>query len=127
MRRMWGRATHRHQSEGSGAMKRVEGQAKRSARHRRGRSDRGAVLVESALILPVVFALVFGIIDFGNWFNDYISVRQGPRDGLRVALVNTNPANPGGRAWNCPVGSGGPSAGTDAYATLYNPKMRVGL
>src|SRR3954470_10285245 len=107
MRRMWGRATHRHQSEGSGAMKRVEGQAKRSAR---GRSDRGAVLVESALILPVVFALVFGIIDFGNSFNDYISVRQGARDGLRVALVNTNPPNPAGGAWSCPVGSGGPAS-----------------
>jgi len=108
-------------------MKRAEGPAKGPARRRRGRSDRGAVLVEAALILPVVFALVFGIIDFGNSFNDYISVRQGARDGLRMALVNTNPTNPNGGAWSCPVGAGGPASGTDAYATLCYTKLRVGL
>lgn len=110
-------------------MKAAKGRTKGSARRRRGRSDRGAVLVESALILPVVFALVFGIIDFGNSFNDYISVRQGARDGLRVALVDTSPTAPGGGAWSCPAGTTTPTvaAGTDAYATLCNTKLRVGL
>jgi Flp pilus assembly protein TadG len=56
-----------------------------------GRSDRGAVLIEAAFALPLLFALIFGIIDFGFAFNDWISVRQGGRDGLRQAIVNTNP------------------------------------
>lgn len=96
---------------------------KRGTARRRCRSDRGAVLVESALLLPFIFALVFGIIDFGNTFNDYISVRQGARDGLRMALVNTNPSGVG----SCSVGSGGPASGSDAYATLCYTKQRVGL
>ena len=100
-------------------MTRTDGRTKGTARRRR--SDRGAVLVESALILPFVFALVFGIIDFGNSFNDYISVRQGARDGLRMALVNTNPSAP-----TCTPGSGGPTSG-DALATLCYTKSRVGL
>jgi TadE-like protein len=110
-------------------MKRASSPAKGAARGRRGRSDRGAVLVESALILPFVFAILFGIIDFGNTFNDYISVRQGARDGLRMALVDTSPDNPGGGAWNCPEGGGSsiPAVGSDGYALMCFTKLRVGL
>ncbi len=43
--------------------------------------------VELALVLPLVVALLFGIIDFGVVLNDYQSVRSGTRDGARNAVV----------------------------------------
>ena len=109
------------------AMRRVRERAERKSRRARARDDRGAVLIEAAFLLPFLFALLFGIIDFGFTFNDWISVRQGGRDGLRQMIVKTNPANPAGGAWACPEGGGGPMAGTDAQAVMCFTKMRVGL
>jgi len=53
---------------------------------RRGR-DRGAAAVEFALVMPVLFMLLMGIIDYGLWFNDSLSVRQGVREAARQAVV----------------------------------------
>ena len=50
-------------------------------------SDRGAALVEFALVAPVLFALVFGMIDFGVGISNQIAVRQGVREGARQAVV----------------------------------------
>ena len=77
-------------------------------------------------MLPFLFALLFGIIDFGFTFNDWISVRQGGRDGLRQVIVKTNPTNPAGGAWACPEYAGGPAVGTDAQAIMCFTKLRVG-
>lgn len=55
---------------------------------KRGDRRRGAVLVEFALVLPVMALLLFGIVEFGIAFNDYQSVRQGVREGARQAVVN---------------------------------------
>jgi hypothetical protein len=46
------------------------------------------VLVEFALVLPVMALLLFGIVEFGIAFNDYQSIRQGVREGARQAVVN---------------------------------------
>jgi Flp pilus assembly protein TadG len=82
------------------------------------------VLVEAAIILPFLFALVFGIIDFGFAFNDWISVRQGGRDGLRQALVNTVPSAPA----TCNIyNTNGTVAAGDATAMTCYTKARVGL
>ena len=55
------------------------------------RSDRGAVAVEFALLLPVLVLLVFGIIDFGRILNAQITVTQAAREGARLAaLANPN-------------------------------------
>ena len=56
---------------------------------RRGGRDRGAAVVEFALVIPLLMALVLGIIDYGLWFNDSISVRQGVREAARKAAVQT--------------------------------------
>ena len=56
---------------------------------RRDRRDRGAAVVEFALVIPMLMALVLGIIDYGLWFNDSISVRQGVREAARKAAVQT--------------------------------------
>jgi hypothetical protein len=54
---------------------------------RRCRPERGAALVEFALVIPVFLMLVMGTIDFGATFNDYNSVRQGVREGARQVVV----------------------------------------
>lgn len=59
---------------------------RRSARRRRG-SDRGASIVEFAIIAPVLFALVFGIIDFGMVYNRQLTVRSATRQVTRSAVV----------------------------------------
>lgn len=57
---------------------------------RRGRGERGATLVESALITPVLLLFVFGIFEFGFAFRDYLTVANSTRDGVREASVAGN-------------------------------------
>ncbi len=49
--------------------------------------ESGAVLVEAALILPLVIILFMGIIDFGLAIADFNSLRQGDREAVRRAVV----------------------------------------
>ena len=55
---------------------------------RRAREERGASLVEFALIPPLLMLFVFGIIEFGGTYNNFVSLRNGVREGARLAVVN---------------------------------------
>ncbi len=55
---------------------------------RRGRGDEGAALVEFAIIVPIFFLLVFGIIEFGWAFFQQLDVRHGAREASRLVAVN---------------------------------------
>jgi Flp pilus assembly protein TadG len=55
---------------------------------RRGRDDRGVALVEFAIIAPLIFLLLFGIIEFGWTFYQLNDVRQSARETSRLAAVN---------------------------------------
>jgi len=59
----------------------------RLRRRRSRRPDTGASAVEFALLAPVLFLILFGIIDYGIWFADSISARQAVRDGARQGVV----------------------------------------
>jgi Flp pilus assembly protein TadG len=52
-----------------------------------GHREGGAAAVEMALVLPVLFALVFGIIDMGRVFNAEIQLSQAAREGARIAAL----------------------------------------
>ena len=122
------RDTARSGTDGSmyRAMKRRVRRSEPKTRRSRGRDDRGAVLVEAAFMLPFLVALLMGIIDFGFVFNDWISVRQGGRDGLREVIVNTNPTGPGaGGSWSCDL-AGCPFSAEQTSTACYI-KSRVGL
>lgn len=55
---------------------------------RAGRREDGAALVEFAFVAPLLFLLVFGIIEFGWGFLQYLDVRHGARETARLAAVN---------------------------------------
>ena len=55
--------------------------------------DRGAAIVEIALVLPLFAMLLFGIIEFGWAFTQNLDVRHGAQEGARLAAVNWSAAS----------------------------------
>jgi len=86
------------------------------------RGERGASLVEFAFIVPILCLIVFAIIDFGVAYNDYLSVRQGGREGARQAVVSSVGTN---SACSTEGFSGPEGSDTDKLFCLI--KDRVGL
>lgn len=62
------------------------------------RRERGAQIVEFALVLPLFFALLFSIIEFSHAIWLYGSVAYGAREGTRFVMVHgstsSTPATP---------------------------------
>lgn len=52
------------------------------------RNNRGQSLVEFALVLPVLTLLVFGIIDYGRLFNEFLVISHASREGARAGIVS---------------------------------------
>jgi len=50
--------------------------------------ERGAAAVEAALVTPVVMALLFGIVELGFVFKDYLAVAGAVRSGVRIASAS---------------------------------------
>jgi hypothetical protein len=59
----------------------------RPLRPGRARSDTGAAAVEFALVSGVLFLVLFGIIQYGLYFNDSLNTRQGVREAARQGVV----------------------------------------
>lgn len=58
----------------------------RSRRQRPRRfGERGSVIVESAIVLPVVFLCIFGTLEFGLAFRSYLTLTNSTRDAARFA------------------------------------------
>jgi Flp pilus assembly protein TadG len=53
------------------------------------RADRGAAAVEMAIVLPLLFLVIAGIIDFGRYFFEQIQLSNAAREGARAAVVST--------------------------------------
>lgn len=53
----------------------------------RRREEQGAAAVEFALVAPILFMLVFGIIGFGMVFAQELSLGNGARQGARAGVV----------------------------------------
>ena len=69
----------------------------RIRRYRIIKSEKGASAVEFALILPILVILVFGIVQFGIAYNNYIALTHAAREGARLAAVNMDEIE--GIAW----------------------------
>jgi len=61
------------------------------------------VLVEAALVLPVLLMFVFGLIDFGYWNYQRSMTSSAARDGARVAILSVTGVDISGSATNTSV------------------------
>jgi Flp pilus assembly protein TadG len=52
------------------------------------RREEGQTMVEFAIVLPVLVLLLFGVVQFGIVFNNYITLTDGVRAGARKAAVS---------------------------------------
>jgi Flp pilus assembly protein TadG len=68
--------------------------ASRPTRFTRVRDERGVVVVEFAIVVPVLLLIVFGIFAFGVFLNDTIDEQQLASEAARYAAVNSNPGSP---------------------------------
>ena len=87
-------------------------------------SDRGAVMVEFALILPILLMLVVGIIEFGRAYNTQIALQGAAREGARALALDDSASSAvssaaGGVAMSISSSSGCPAGNPDtAYASV---------
>ena len=87
----------------------------------RGR-ERGAALVEMALVLPLLMMVVFGVVEFGTTYNNYISLRDGVRQSARAAVVG----NTSGISTSCGL-VGASEASTTVKRIMCLTKREIGL
>lgn len=71
------------------------------------RETTGVALAELALVLPLLLLVLFGMIDFGKAFNEWIDETHLANDGARLAAVSYTPdlaqADGGWAAKGCPA------------------------
>lgn len=74
------------------------------------RGTDGAEIAEAALVLPLVFMLLLGIVWFGRAFNIYSTIQQGAQQGAITAARAT--------CSTCPTGNTFPSVSTVDNAVM---------
>ena len=78
------------------------------------------MLVEFALVLPILVLLLFGIVEYGLGFNNLNNLRHGTREGARQAVVAVVDADS-----TCPLT--GATANTTTHELVCLVKDRIGL
>jgi Flp pilus assembly protein TadG len=58
------------------------------------RNERGQTLTEFALVLPLIALLLFGVIQFGIVFHQYVTLTDAVRAGARQGAVGRHLADP---------------------------------
>ncbi len=92
----------------------------------RRRDERGGILVELAMVVPLLVALLMGVVDFAVVFSEKIDLRQGVREaswnGSRTIFGSRQP---------CPLtgftGSGFAAADANAQRVMCMAKRRADL
>ncbi|ABF52818.1 TadE-like protein [Sphingopyxis alaskensis RB2256] len=80
------------------------------------RGERGAAIVEMALVLPLLLALLMGILVYGHYFMLAHNVQQAANDGARAAIVGLDAADRRAVAERAVARSIDPAAGTHSVA-----------
>jgi hypothetical protein len=63
---------------------------------RRLRGTEGTEILEAAIVLPLVFLLLLGIVEFGRVFNIYSTIQQAAQQGATTSARATNAMTAGG-------------------------------
>ena len=56
------------------------------------RAEKGQAMVEFALVLPLLLALLCGIVDFGWLYYNQITLNNAAREGARYAVIHYDPS-----------------------------------
>lgn len=92
----------------------------------RARSERGAELIEFALVFPLLLLVVLGIVDFGFLFQRMEVITNAAREGARIAVLpGYQEADVRARVCNYVVTGGIPTTG--ACPTPTNPVINVNM
>ena len=87
----------------------MKAQARARGRNCGGRG--GQALVETALVLPLVLLLLFGIVSYGLYINAVATIQQAVRVGSRTAAI--------GDTLGCPGDSAATEVAQGHHATVY--------
>ena len=60
------------------------------------RNEKGQTMVEFTLVLPVLLVVLFGIIQFGIVFSNYVALTDAVRAGARTAAISRSAIDPVG-------------------------------
>jgi Flp pilus assembly protein TadG len=60
------------------------------------KNERGQTMTEFAFVLPILLVVLFGIIQFGIIFNNYVALTDAARAASRKGAVSRNASNPKG-------------------------------
>jgi len=60
------------------------------------KNEQGQTMTEFAFVLPILLVLLFGIIQFGIVFNNYVSLTDAARAASRKGAVSRNASDPKG-------------------------------
>ena len=89
------------------------------SRRSRSHHHRGQALVEFAMVAPLFFLLLFGIIESGRFIFYYEVLNNATREGARYAIVN------GANTIGCPTGPPAPgSTGCDVAGNDVRQRVR---
>jgi len=69
------------------------------------KDEKGQAMVEFALVAPVLFLILFGIIQFGIAFMHSVALTDAVRAGARKASVSRTAADPAGAATSAVLGA----------------------
>ena len=58
--------------------------------HKRNDGEKGATIVEAAIVYPLLFIAIFAIVEFGFAFKDWLSVSHAAREGARAGATYGN-------------------------------------
>ncbi len=51
-------------------------------------NEAGAAILEFAIVLPLLIALIFGTVEFGYLMSQHLEVRHASREGVRLASID---------------------------------------
>jgi Flp pilus assembly protein TadG len=89
-------------------------------RLRKAHEEKGQALVEFALVAPLLFLILFGIVQFGIAFKNSIALTDAVRAGARKAAVSRAAADPVSATDNAVLG-----AATDLDSSVLSSRIQV--
>src|SRR5206468_1523897 len=88
--------------------------------------QRGAALVETALVLPIVLLFLFGIFEYGRYFMTMQLFNNAAREGARYAIAHLQPVTIGSTTYgNATSDVTNVVTGMTAGVTLNNQNINV--